>query len=225
MSAPVIRVDRIGQEAQPVVVIDGFSSDPEALMAEAARLTYQAVGPHYPGVRALAPPSYFRDAGGLLADIAREVFGAEDRLSVDRAWFSLATTPPADLDLAQRIPHIDGVRPGILAIVHFLSRRDFGGTAFYRHRSTGFEFVDAARHRPYLDALRDDIAREGEPPSGYIGGDTALFERIAAYEPAFNRALVYRGGLLHCARLPNDTALPADPATGRLTIASFLSVR
>ena len=224
MSAPVVRIDRIGREGQPVVVVDGFSPDPDALVAEAARLTYQPVGPHYPGVRAPAPPSYFRDAGGLLADIVREVFGAEDRLSVDRAWFSLATTPPADLDLAQRIPHIDGVRPGILAIVHFLSQRDLGGTAFYRQRSTGFEFVDAARHRPYLDALRADISREGEPLPGYIQGNTRLFERIAAYEPTFNRALIYRGGLLHCAMLSNAAALPADPGTGRLTIASFLSV-
>jgi hypothetical protein len=141
----------------------------------------------------------------------------------NRALWSVAATPPGQLSLAQRIPHIDGVTEGMIAIVHYLARDDFGGTSFYRHRSTGFETVDESRHRRYLDALKRDFATHNEPPAAYIEGDTPLFERTAGYDAIFNRAIIYRSSLLHCADLPNGTVLPADPRTGRLTIASFLT--
>lgn len=222
--APAIRVDRIGTELQPVVVIEQFSPDPERLVAEAASLKFEPMGEYYPGVRAPVTQAYFEGLAPVLKRVMGEVFGARSRLNVNRALYSLATTPPAELTLAQRIPHIDTVEPGRIAILHYLSHGAHEGTAFYRHRSTGYEAVDAARHRAYLDALKSDFAEHGEPAPAYIRGDTPIFEQIAAYEARFNRALIYRSSLLHCAVLPNDAPLPADPRTGRLTVASFLSV-
>lgn len=222
MDQQTIRVDHIGAEGQPVVVVENFSPHPERLIADAGSLEFGVLGEFYPGVRAPVLPGYFEGLGGVLATAARDVFGARDRLSFTRALYSLATSPPAALSLAQRIPHIDGVEEGMIAVIHYLSPEDRGGTAFYRHRSTGFETVDAARHRPYLDALGRDFAVHGEPPPAYIDGDTPIFERIAAYDAVFNRALIYRSSLLHCARLPNDMVFPADVRAGRLTAASFL---
>lgn len=224
MDQQSIRVDHIGAEGQPVVVVENFSPHPERLVAEAERLDFQTLGEFYPGVRAPVLPGYFEGLGAALTSIAREVFGGRDRLSFTRALYSLATTPPGDLTLAQRIPHIDGTEEGMVAIIHYLSPWDHGGTAFYRHRSTGFETVDAGRHRAYLDALGRDFAVHGEPAAAYIDGDTPIFERIAAYDGVFNRALIYRSSLLHSARLPNDAVLPRDVRAGRLTAASFLTV-
>lgn len=224
MHQPHIRVETIGAEGQPVVVIGDFSPDPEALREAAATAAFEPLGPWYPGLRAPVGRDYFRGLNATLAMVAREVFGASDRLAVDRALWSVSTTPPGELSLPQRIPHIDNTDPGKLAVIHYLSRADFGGTAFYRHRSTGFEAITPDRHRPYLDALQGDFAEHGEPAPAYIAGDTALFEQTAAFAPVFNRALIYRGNLLHCALLPNDAALPADPMTGRLTVAAFLTV-
>jgi Family of unknown function (DUF6445) len=187
--------------------------------------TLAPAGAYYPGPRAPAPPEYFAQVGGIVAAAVRKVFGHREHLAVDRALFSLATTPPAALSIAQRIPHIDSVEPGRIAIVHYLSHRDFGGTRFFRHRSTGLETVDEARHRSYLDALAADLAQQGEPPPGYIGEDSPLFAAIGAVSPVWNRAILYRSSLLHCAAIPNDIALPDDPRTGRLTIASFLTAR
>jgi hypothetical protein len=220
-----VRVEQIGRERQPVVVIDNFSPHPERLVADAETLTFETMGEYYPGVRAPVLPSYFEGLSPTLAPVMRDIFGAQDRIGFTRALYSLATTPPAALTLAQRIPHIDGVEEGMIAILHYLSHGDHGGTAFYRHRSTGYETVDAARHRAYLDALRSDFATHGEPAPAYIEGDTALFARIARYDAVFNRALIYRSSLLHCAVLPNDMVLPADARLGRLTVASFLSAR
>ncbi len=220
-----MHVDRIGREGQPVVVVENFSAHPERLIAEAEALPFRTMGEYYPGVRAPVTPVYFEGLVEVIAPVMREVFGASDRAGFTRALYSIATTPPAELRLAQRIPHIDGVEGGMIAILHYLSHERYGGTAFYRHRSTGFETVDAARHRAYLDALHADFAAHGEPVPAYIEGDTPIFEQVARYDAVFNRALIYRSSLLHTALLPNDASLPADVRTGRLTVASFLSAR
>lgn len=222
---PSVRVDHIGAERQPVVVVEGFSPDPERLIAEAETLDFAVMGEFYPGVRAAVLPSYFEGLAPILAPVMREVFGAHRRLGFKRALYSIATTPSAQLTLGQRIPHIDGLEEGMIAIIHYLSREPYGGTSFYRHRSTGFETIDAARHPRYFEALQADFARHGEPAPGYIQGDTPIFERIAGYGAAFNRALIYRSSLLHCADLPNDTPFPTDARSGRLTVASFLTAR
>ncbi|RZJ93476.1 MAG: hypothetical protein EON88_15205 [Brevundimonas sp.] len=224
MNQQRIRVETVGAEAVPVVVIDDFSPDPDALVEEAVRLSYQPLGAFYPGPRAPVGAAYFKGLNGVIAAVAKQVFGAADRIACDRALYSISTASPGDLSLAQRIPHVDDTEPGKLAIVHYLSRADLGGTAFYRHRSTGFERITPDRHRAYLDALNADFAAHGEPPPGYIDGDTALFEQTAAVRPAFNRALIYPGNLLHCACLAGQT-LSSDPRVGRLTVASFLTAR
>ena len=219
-----IRVDHVGAEREPVVVVENFAPDPEGLVAAAEGLPFAPMGEYYPGVRAPVTPAYFEGLAPILTPVMREVFGAKERIGFTRALYSLATTPPAALTLAQRIPHIDGVAEGMIAIIHYLAHEDQGGTAFYRHRSTGFETVDAARHRAYLDALRRDFAAHGEPEPAYIQGDTALFAQVARYDAVFNRALIYRSSLLHCAVLPNDRVLPGTVLGGRLTVASFLRV-
>ena len=225
MVEPVVHVEYIGLERSPVVVVDAFAPDPDRLIAEAAGLDFQTLGPYYPGVRAPVGRGYFDGLSALLATIAREVFEAGDRLNFDRALYSVSHTPPGRLSLVQRIPHIDDVGADRLAIVHYLSHEDFGGTAFYRHRSTGFETISADRHRAYLDALRADLATHGEPPAAYIAGDTALFVRTKLQTPAFNRAVIYPAKLLHCAAIPNGRLLPERVQEGRLTVASFLTAR
>lgn len=221
---PQIRVDHVGTERTPVVVVEHFSPHPERLIAEAATLDFTAMGEFYPGVRAPVTPVYFEGLNAVLAPVMREVFGARERIGFTRALYSLAVTPPGALTLAQRIPHIDTVEDGRIAILHYLSRATHGGTAFYRHRSTGFETIDTARHRRYLDALRADFEALGEPEPGYIQGDTAIFEQIAGYDAVFNRALIYPSNLLHCAVLPDPAALAHDVHAGRLTVASFLTI-
>lgn len=134
---PKIRVERLGSEGSPVVIVENFAPDPDALAALAETLTFEKIGEFYPGMRTRVPPSYFASTAGLTAAVIRNVFKSRDSARVDRALYSIATTPSADLTLAQRIPHIDSVDDGAIAIVHYLARRDFGGAAFYRRRSTG----------------------------------------------------------------------------------------
>ncbi len=223
MTPPRIEVRRIGDEGEPIVIIDDFAPAPARLVAEASAAPLATLGAFYPGVRAPAGAAYCAEVGPLVAGAARRVFGFAETLAFDRALFSLTQTSPGELTLPQRLPHIDDVAPGKLAIVHYLCAEDWGGTRFFRHRSTGFEIIGPDRHRAYLDALAADLRRDGEPEPGYIDGPTTMFEPIAAVDARFNRAVIYRSSLLHCAAIDNRRDLPADPARGRLTIASFLS--
>lgn len=222
---PSISVKRIGNERRPVVVVENFSPHPERLVDEAASLTFGTIGEFYPGVRARVSATYYEGLARTLGAVLRKVYGWTVSARFDRSFYSLATTPSDRLSLAQRVPHVDGFEAGMIAIVHYLCRENLGGTAFYRHRSTGFETVDASRDQDYLIALRRDFSRFGEPPSGYISGDTPIFEKVAGFESAYNRALIYSSSLLHCADLPNGVQFPAEPRSGRLTVASFLSAR
>ena len=222
-SAPQITVHEIGAERQPVMVIDNFVADPEALIEDAAALAWGRYGPHYPGPRAPVPPvTLARFLPALVRPMA-QAFKLTAAPQLLEAYYSLVTTPPADLAPIQRMPHFDGLERERLAVLHFLSRDEGTGTAFYRHRATGYETVDSARFETYRTRLEADIARDGLPTAAYIADDTPHFEQIARFEGRFNRALVYRGHALHCAWLPEDTVFSGDPRAGRLTVNTFLT--
>jgi hypothetical protein len=107
--------------------------------------------------------------------------------------------------------------------VHYLFHADWGGTAFYRHRRTGFERIDEQRRKEYFSRLEQE-SRGSDVADGYIDEDTALFERIAKVEGVFNRMVVYRRNSLHSGSIDNARVPPADPVTGRLSINTFIDV-
>ncbi|MFA6220261.1 MAG: DUF6445 family protein [Erythrobacter sp.] len=218
---PSIEVLSIGDDCRPIAIVDGLAQAPHRWRDEAVGDGYAYRGDFYPGRRRPVGPAYFGDTGKRLGAVMRSVFGCTRSLSVDRALYSIVSTDPADLALAQRVPHIDDCAPDSYAMVHYLSHGAFGGTAFFRHRRSGLAQVPAERHAEYIDALDADLAMGGEPAPGYIDGTTALFEQLSSVEFAYNRAVIYRGNLLHCSIVPPGIDHPDDAATGRLTIAAF----
>lgn len=223
MIRPDIVARRIGNEDHAIAVIDGFHPDPDTLRAHAIGSDFEPARHNYPGVRAPLPADYFTQVGPALTTVLREVFGAPAKTDLLDASFSIVTTPPAALTILQRLPHVDAVQPGRIALVHYLSPDGSDGTAFFRHRATGFEHVDEARAQTYYRHLDTEIRHRGEPVAGYIGGSTPLFERIASVDARYNRAVIYRSALLHSGAIAADAALSDDPAAGRLTVTAFLS--
>lgn len=224
MSPADIATRHIGIERQPLVSIDGFAADPDALRAAATAARFGPAAHHYPGIRAPLPADYLRDQRQILTDVLGETFGHRGRVDVIDASFSIVTTPPAALAMPQRLPHCDAFAAKRIALIHYLSPEGGDGTAFFRHRSTGFETVCETRAPAYFDRLNEEL-RDGRGPSaGYIAGDTSLFERIALADARYNRALIYRSYLLHSGAIAPDAALSPDPARGRLTVTAFLSV-
>lgn len=226
MLAPEIRVEWIGEERNPVVVIDNFVPDPIAMLTFAKSLDYAVLPNHYyPGVRA-EPPQGRHDYGdatfATISACLRDYFGCRQQAQIFRTLFSIATTTPDALDDVQRLPHHDTVFENRYAAVHYLCDPKFGGTAFFRHRSTGYETITEERYNLYMAQLKTEIARYGLGAPAFIAGDTAIFDHVATFEPAYNRAILFRGHTLHSGAITNSHDLPDDPDSGRLSVVSFI---
>ena len=217
-----VRVEAIGRERQPVVVIDDCLADFEAWRAAAAGERFVAIGPYYPGVRAHVARDWADALRAELAPVVAEAFALDRVPPLVDCFYSIVTTPPSALAPIQRLPHIDGLEPDRLAILIYLSGEAQGGTAFFRQRATGYETIDAARFPAFEAALHAGVSANGLPPTAYIAGDTPLYEQVAEVEARPNRAIIYRSHLLHCARIPAGAPLSPDPRDGRLTVNAFL---
>ena len=217
-------VDHVGHGRAPVLVVEHAWPDAEALHEQAARRdNYGRTSLYYPGLRSAAPPDYATRMVESLAGIIRSTFGFNSELSVTDSSFSLVTLPPEQLVPFQRVPHYDSSDQNRLALLHYLCAS--GGTSFYRHRSTGLETMTADAEEQYIRTVNAEVRASGMPPARYVEGDSALFERIATYQAAFNRMLIYRGSMLHSVNVPADFVPDTDPRTGRLTVNTFVVAR
>jgi hypothetical protein len=219
----VYRVERFGHEQEPVVVIDNFTSNFQALRQDAASRSYQKLGPFYPGIRAQANPAFINERMPVLKEILTDVFGFHNGAQLTECAYSLVTTARNDLTPIQRLPHYDGTDEGRLAFLHYLSPEKFGGTAFFRHKGTGFETITDGRFQAYKSALEKETAEIGLPPQNYINQSSRQFEMIGCIKAKPNRCILYRGITLHSGQIPDDLPLDTNPETGRLTINIFLS--
>lgn len=217
-----VTVQRLGREGEPLVIIDNFTGQPERLRAMGMAGQYHLAGVDYPGIRALADPSYLDLRRELMMQIMARVFGLARSVHCEIAAFSVVTVPPEQLTERQRIPHHDHSDAGRVAIMHYLGGPDTGGTAFYRHRRTGFEAITPEREAAYAAGLATDAREYGPPPPGYPTGDSAAYEQIGVVEARADRLALYRGRQLHSGVIPDPGALSTDPARGRLTINMFL---
>ena len=217
-----VSVHQFGHEREPVVQIDGFSGDPEALLDAGRAATYGPAGAYYPGLRAPANPAYLDRRRDILAEVMRRVFGFREGMRVEAASYSLVTLAPDALTPLQAVPHFDDTGPGVIAVMHYLLGPESGGTAFYRHRRTGFETITPARTAQYNAAFTQDERDFGPPPRRYYHGDSDRYELIGEIAAAPDRLIMYRGRLLHSGIIPRPEALSPDPAEGRLTINMFL---
>ncbi|MBL4854505.1 MAG: hypothetical protein JKY25_09740 [Robiginitomaculum sp.] len=223
-AAPWWQVDirKIGEESSPLVVIDNFFPTPEVLTQDASHKTFTANAPYFPGVRAAVPSAYFKPLVNGLSHILANTFGYGAGVNLQECHYSIVTTPGKDLNMMQRLPHIDGDDDRKVALLHYLCDKDHGGTAFYKQCRTGYETVSNARYPAYKQAVEVDHKNLGPPEATYFSNSDARFEQIAKIDAKFNRAVLYFGVNLHSI-LVGSKPLASEPQNGRLTINSFLS--
>lgn len=214
---------RFGTSQSPVVVIDGFSGDAQAVVEIAAALAPfpSSAGTYYPGLRRVlseADGAGWAYARRTLEAAAPFLGGAFDFVRFDllEASFSMVTARPETLAPAQRAPHFDSADPDYVAILHYLS--DTPGTAFYRQRSTGIEAITEANCDTFIAAAK----RESPALTGYTNGSNAHFEQIGRIEGVADRLAIYQGRLLHSGLIPEGMDFSADPRRGRLTANLFV---
>jgi hypothetical protein len=224
---PKTALHMVGLEREPVLIIDDVIANPMELVDYAAREVQfaPADGPSggYPGLRAPAPLNYVGALVKALDPVVREAFELENAGLVRASCnLSMVTRQPDQLKPLQRVPHIDTTDPLQFAFLHYLCDSSFGGTAFYRHRATGFEAITPERLDAY-DEARDAEMVSAAPPSDYIRGSTAFFEQTAAFEARLGRLLVYRSRVLHSGQIPSDARFSSDPRDARLTANMFVN--
>lgn len=228
VTEPRPRLERLGPENVPLLIVDHAYPVPEDLTAVACEgATFaRPVSDYYPGVRAVVPDEYAQWLTGAATRWARQVdlLTNDQTLKASACTFAVATNAPNGLAPIQRIPHFDTCDASVYAVVHYLCAPPFGGTSFYRHRRSGYQRIDAARSHLFRSGLNADARAFGFPPADYISGDTDSFERVGTAALRFNRAVLYPANCLHAAEL-SCAPLIDDPPSGRLTITSLLDVR
>jgi hypothetical protein len=213
----------IGTDQEPVLVIDNVLLNPDVMIEYAAQSNF---GPppessRYPGRVAPLPDSYRSQITELLRHPMVGTFGTNPGFRpANYGFFGLATTPAQDMLAAQAAPHIDSHRLNSFATVHYLSRAPFGGTAFFRHKATGYEVVTPIRSDGYRRKRRQELDEYKDRPLADI---LALYEEIAYVEATFNRLVFYRASLFHSARMESRAGLSDDPRKGRLTANMFFN--
>lgn len=201
-----------------VLVIDDALADPHAVAAAARDLRAPVAHPQdfYPGARYPLPETFHRSFADWLS-----VLTGKQVLPERNGYVSVVTTPAAELLPIQTIPHFDTTDEEIFAAILYLFEEGFGGTSFYRHRSTGIELLTQANEPLYRAALRREVADPAAVPRRYMNGDTDLFERIHRQEPRFNRLILYPGRRLHAGDLEPDFTGAGE----RLTITALCRLK
>lgn len=219
-----IRRVLIGTEKRPVLVVDNLFRNAESLVDFAARTgQFQLAPGYYPGVRCPAPANYGSLFFEILSAHIEDCFQIrKEQFRYIDSFFSMVTTPRQQLSVAQQIPHFDKPNENDLAVVHYLCDSRHGGTAFYKHRQTGYEFVDHARSETYMQTLDAQLRQNPLNESNYINKSSELFEQTALFEAVFNRAIIYPCNSLHSGAIPENYSFDVNPATGRLTVTSFI---
>ena len=222
-----VAVERVGNEGEPVIVVERALADPGGLVDYASdEVTFEpAWSPSggYPGLGAPAPLNYVGSLVRALDPVVRGAFALEGvKLLRAECRLSMVTLRPDQLVPAQRVPHVDTVDPLQFAFLHYLCGPEHGGTSFYRHRATGFETLTAERE-PIYQKVRSQEMEISEPQRDYLRGDTDHFVRTASFESRQNRLLIYRSRLLHSGDIPERALLSDDPRRGRLTANIFVN--
>lgn len=216
-----LRVENFSALNHRLVAVDGLLAQPEEIIGNAILQNFAKISPQYPGERAALDQAVCSLWLAQLSPLLDQWFGPYGRPWTMQGWYSMVTTPPAQLQPIQRLPHVDGTDPTQVAMMLYLHRTGHGGTAFFRHRSTGLEALTAADYPHYAAALQADVARTGLPPAAYTTDGAPHFERTHVVPGHFNSAVFYRGNILHSGVIDNTAPLSPDPREGRLTINAF----
>ena len=218
----------VGQEENPILVVDGLLANPASVIdfAEAeVKFVPGPAGTYFPGLRGRSSDAYVATFLDELEPAMRDTFCLRDnvRLTVSN-MFSLTTIQGSKLRPLQRVPHVDNVGPRGLAVVHFLFDEPLGGTGFFRHRATGWETLSEEEQSDRYNRMVAHQLQEGPLPPGYLYDDSVHFELLFDTKPAMDRLVLFSGHQLHSATIADSVNLPNDVRTGRLTINSFIAL-
>jgi hypothetical protein len=205
----------------PIVLIDGFYANPDAVREFALSQRYGNQQGLYPGTHeflfeGMTPRNQHEqqvlDARSLVCRILRDLSHLPLEVSDLRTDFSLVTTPARRLIKYQKHPHFD--ETPLLAIV-YLNNPSMGGTVIYRNKPLDRVGLLTAEDRKAYERWLKEEAPDPQIDR-YVLDDPANWEPVYEIEGRYNRFAAYPGFILHW---PKCTAVPEpfDPRRARLT--------
>lgn len=217
------RVEFVGNEKQPVLIIDNYMHNAEGLISYCEQnMAFAKADTFYPGMRMAGPKFYGGMMMHYIGDLIFKTFGVtKENIRACNSVYSIVLTPPSQLKMIQCLPHCDSVKTTDLACVHYLCGAHHGGTSLYRHKTTGYEYVDEERKDFYITTLNKEIDEKGVPQA-YMNGSNHLFDQIGSYDASFNRIVMYRSTSLHSGNIAPDFAFEPHTRRGRLTLNTFI---
>lgn len=216
----------VGTTQTPVLIIDDFMVDIDALINDAASADFQQdAHSYYPGVRAILPRPYVISVLNAVYQFIYQVYQipTDRRLKPQDIWYSLITTKEQDLKPLQCLPHFDSTDPYYFAILHYLSPEPHGGTGLFRHRPTGLEKISQAGQAGYFQAAQQHLATHGAPSQRYCVQSDDHYELYQTLAYRQNRLVIYPGNLLHSSLVNPATDIAAAISAGRLTANIFIN--
>ena len=220
-----LTIDVIGNAKAPVLIVDQASQSIESVRYDAVSKSPFAVERYtmYPGVRAPLSKEYLFYCLRPLMPYIRKVFkipaAADVRLR--DSYYSLVSKKPVELTNIQSVPHFDTSNPVGISMIHYLNEGDFGGTGFFRHKNTSYEYITGERQEQYFQALDSYFNSPGFVSGSYCDEEHPEFEMYKYIEYRANRMVLFNGMMLHSALIGGDDVSEC-PRTGRLTANVFL---
>lgn len=197
-----VRVETVLGEV-PVLFVEDFYEDPDAVRAQALGVDYDITAAMYPGRHALvATPesaAVVRSLCELLTSLGDQIYDPADCT----ADFSIVVTKEKDLLAGQKHPHIDPTP--VLGIV-YLNPVNGAGTSFYYNKVLRTAVVRDQQDRDGLAEFHRALALEHEP-KGYSLEDHPCWERVYTIEGKYNRLVVYPGNVFHAVDI---RSIPAE---------------
>lgn len=215
-----LTVKYIGNEKNCILIFDQFFKFPGRVRDYAINQAHFKSSPkgEYPGIRhRLHQEETDTIIDGLEKSVLEHLNIKIDADCTGNGYLSLVTLKPEELTFEQTIPHFDAVVPDKkVAVVHYLSLPEmcWGGTAFYRHRATGFESISVSR-------LADYDESQAKFYHHYVTDSNDDFELVELIPMKYNRLVAYGSNLLHSGYIKPEM-LSSDPSKGRLSVNLFI---
>jgi hypothetical protein len=229
-SEAILTKHMIGDEEIPLLIVDNFANSVTDLVEFAGDgSSFQAdKNNFYPGKRKTMPSEYGEQICCQYSHLFHSFFGCP-KVSIAKNIISalaVVDTPAENLRPIQMLPHIDTPQSNQFAVVHYLCTKEHGGTAFYRHKGTGYQAITQDRLYHYANQVKKEaVTNQIHKNPCYMSGSDNMFEELYSVEARMNRAIIYPSNLLHSGNVNVALGLSSVPNQGRLTISSFILLK
>jgi|SaaInl5LU_22_DNA_1037371.scaffolds.fasta_scaffold00401_10 hypothetical protein len=216
----------VGQEKTPIFILDNFLQNlSQSMLQNLEQLVFEPSNTFYPGIQAKLPDKYILTVANAIVPLLYKIYEIpiDYKVTFFDSYYSLITSEPRSLSIEQQIPHFDGTDKYRFALLHYLSEKSHGGTAFYRHVNSDFERINEFREVEFLRLVSHYYKNNPPKEQRYINDNNTQFTKIGEIPFVQNRLAIYPGNLLHSGLINPSTDIQESPASGRLTANIFLN--